>query len=203
MTRTTARGRAHLAESLPATATVGVAPKVTWTTAAAGVLGLTIAALNGLQQNPALLAFLPPWAQWGVLTLLPPLFVALAGYQAPAGDIYVPADPGPIEPAAAAASVPPFEMPPPAEFGTVAAAALPHLADAKAAPEPLDEHDGGWDDWDDYDERDVHRGPELSDVDNGYENDQDQNADTEPRGMRYPEWPYEGGAHESGYPQTP
>ena len=50
-----------------------------------GTLGasLALALLNGLAANNALLSGLPAWAQFIILTVLPPLIAFLSGYVTP------------------------------------------------------------------------------------------------------------------------
>jgi len=192
---------AALPPALPPSATVGVSPKTTWTTVAAGVLGLVVAALNGLQQNPALIGFLPPWAQWGVLTLAPMLFVALAGYWAPAGDIYVPGDLGPTESATPVGRAGAEQLA--AEWlERYTADPHPRVLDEPTTVEPLAPSD----EWDDFydgepDEYDDGFGTGATTVDDQLPDHVD--SATEPGGIRSADWPYEGGSHESGYPRNP
>lgn len=209
-----------LPAQLPPSATVGLSPKATWTTAAAGLLGLAVAALNGLQGNPALIAFLPPWAQWGVLTLAPALLVALAGYWAPAGDIYVPGDPGPIASVRTPEERP--AVPPSAADDTMAAwlarsgpatriTVLPESATrGRPYSDPYNDlEDAAYDEladdddpyWDRPDAIDEHQADPQEHADD-HEHESVDSA-TEPRGVRSSGWPYEGGSHETGYPRNP
>jgi hypothetical protein len=57
--------------------------KTIWTTVIATLVGIAVAALNGLQAHSDLLGALPATYQTLILALVPPLVTLLAGYSAP------------------------------------------------------------------------------------------------------------------------
>jgi hypothetical protein len=73
----------------PAVRTVGLSPKTVWATAAGTLVGVVVAVLNAVQDNPSLLGGLPTWAQSLLLIIIPPLLTGLAGYQASPGDVTI------------------------------------------------------------------------------------------------------------------
>ena len=54
--------------------------KVVAASAGALVVGVVLALVIGLQENPAVIAGLPPWAQFIVITILPPVAAWLGGF---------------------------------------------------------------------------------------------------------------------------
>lgn len=64
-------------------ATAPVEPKVRWASIAAFAVGLVVALLNAVQDNPGVMEPLPKWAQGLILALAPALVTFLAGYTAP------------------------------------------------------------------------------------------------------------------------
>jgi hypothetical protein len=69
--------------------TVGLSPKALWPTVAMGLVGIVISVLNGVQENPSMLAALPTWLQSLVLLLVPPLVTFLVAYRSSPGTISV------------------------------------------------------------------------------------------------------------------
>lgn len=69
----------------PAPRTVGLSPKAIAATAVSVVLGIVIAALNAVQEDPNLLGPLPVWVQGVILAVVPALISLLATYSAGPG----------------------------------------------------------------------------------------------------------------------
>jgi hypothetical protein len=72
---------------------VGLSPKAVAATAASAGLGIVLAFLTLLQNQPGLLPFLPPIAQALVLVAIPPLITLFATYRAAVGAVAIPAPP--------------------------------------------------------------------------------------------------------------
>lgn len=62
---------------------VPVEHKVLSATAIAGIVGIAVAILNGLEANSQLIGFLPASVQAVVLAVVPGLLVLLGGYRTP------------------------------------------------------------------------------------------------------------------------
>lgn len=71
----------------PVPTTNGLSPKAVAATVVSGVVGIVVALLNGVQENPDMLGTLPTWAQSLILLLVPPVVTFLAAYQAKPGDV--------------------------------------------------------------------------------------------------------------------
>lgn len=54
--------------------------KVVAASAGALVVGVALALVIGLQENPAVIAGLPPWLQFVIITILPPVASWLGGF---------------------------------------------------------------------------------------------------------------------------
>lgn len=67
--------------------TVGVSPKAVAATAVSTVLGIVLAVLNLLQEDPSLLGALPPVLQALILAAVPPLLVGFTTYRAAVGAV--------------------------------------------------------------------------------------------------------------------
>jgi hypothetical protein len=73
----------------PVVATVGLSPKMIWSTAGTTLVMVVVAVLNAVQTNPGLIGGLPLWAQSLILIVIPPVLVGFASYQAGPGDVTV------------------------------------------------------------------------------------------------------------------
>lgn len=73
--------------SVPVVKTEGFSPKMVAATVASALVGVVVAVLNALQENPTLLGGLPVWAQSLVLIVIPPLLAGLAAFQASPGTV--------------------------------------------------------------------------------------------------------------------
>ena len=71
----------------PPLKTDGVSPKMIAATAAATVIGVVVALLNSLQENPTLLGTMPTWLQALVLIVIPPVLAGITAFQAPPGNV--------------------------------------------------------------------------------------------------------------------
>jgi len=71
----------------PAAKTVGWSPKMLAATAATTLVGIVVAILNALQEDPAMFGALPTWLQSLLLVVIPPLLAGFASYQAGPGEV--------------------------------------------------------------------------------------------------------------------
>lgn len=69
------------------TQTIGWSPKMVAATAATTLVGIVVAILNALQENPSLFGALPTWLQSLLLVVIPPLLAGFASYQASPGTV--------------------------------------------------------------------------------------------------------------------
>lgn len=69
----------------PAFQTQGISPKAIAAAVVGALLGIAVAALNAIQEQPSLLGPLPVWVQGVVLAVVPALVSFLSAYQAAPG----------------------------------------------------------------------------------------------------------------------
>lgn len=68
--------------------TIGISPKVIASTLVTALVGLVIAILNAVQDNPDLIPG-PTWLQGVLVTIIPTVLTFLAGYRANPGEVKV------------------------------------------------------------------------------------------------------------------
>lgn len=73
----------------PVITTVGLSPKMVWSTAGTTLVMVVVAVLNAVQADPALLGGLPIWLQSLILIVIPPALVGFVGYQANPGGVAI------------------------------------------------------------------------------------------------------------------
>jgi hypothetical protein len=78
-----------MSSPVPVVKTEGFSPKMIAATVVSALIGVVIATLNALQENPSLLGGLPLWAQSLALLLIPPVAAGLAAFQASPGSVTI------------------------------------------------------------------------------------------------------------------
>lgn len=73
----------------PVVKTEGYSPKMLAATAVSTLVGIVVAVLNALQENPNLLGTLPVPVQSLLLVVIPPILAGFAAYQASPGSVSV------------------------------------------------------------------------------------------------------------------
>jgi hypothetical protein len=77
----------ELIEPAPKLVTEGISPKAVAATVVSVLVGIAVAVLNAVQENPSLLGPLPVWAQGVILALVPAVITALSAFLSSPGTV--------------------------------------------------------------------------------------------------------------------
>jgi hypothetical protein len=77
----------HELDTPAVTVTEGISPKALAATIVSVLVGIAVAALNAVQEQPSLLGPLPVWVQGVILAVVPAVITALAAFRASPGSV--------------------------------------------------------------------------------------------------------------------